>query len=281
LLCDRTKCPAQTCSFTTSPVVGKCLIDQASCPATDSCFFCPNGTCTLEPIQCFSGTHCSQGMCSSGKGCFFNKKDCDDGDSCTTDSCDAISGNCIHTLCTDNNLCTIDSCDLNTRQCNFVNQSCSDNNQCTLDFCDPTYGCKHTNRSCDDHNNCTTDSCDAFLGCINTAHVCSTYGTSGCDVVWCKASIGHCVTTQLDCVSSIMTPEAVAVASSLAAAAVAGIVIGAIVVVTAASGGVAVFVSQYAGSGASSILSVHDNPHYTAQHTHIRENPLSSDLFTY
>jgi len=282
LLCNRTTCPPQTCSYTTTPdVMGQCLLDQTPCPGSDMCFTCPAGTCTLEPVQCNSTTPCSQGMCSSSQGCFFNPKNCDDGNACTTDSCDSHTGNCIHLpACNDNNMCTTDSCDLSTHQCEFVNRSCSDNNQCTTDLCNPTTGCYYLNISCYDNNNCTSDSCDPFLGCINTPLVCSTLGSQGCDVFWCNSKWkgGQCVNTQLECVDSIMTPAAVAATSALAAAVVAGIVIAAVVFVTA-SGGVAVFVSSYAGSGASSILSVHENPHYTSQFTHGRENPLNSDLF--
>jgi len=106
---------------------------------------------------------------------------------------------------------------------------------------------------------------------------------TGCDVIYCQnvSGVAECVVTPLSCLYSIMlTPAAVAAVATLAAAAVAGIVIASVVAVTAGSG-VAVFVSQYAGAGAQSVLSVHENQGYIAQHkVQYGDNPLQSDLFS-
>jgi hypothetical protein len=52
----------------------------------------------------------------------LNHEACDDGDPCTIDTCDPITGNCTHTPkdCNDNNAYTIDSCDPETGNCVHV-----------------------------------------------------------------------------------------------------------------------------------------------------------------
>ncbi len=111
---------------------------------------------------------------------------CDDGKTCTVDSCTA-SGTCSSTPKTDK--CLIDtvcydtgtqkpgspcfSCD--PAKSGLVwspkdnNSVCSDSDACTTnDIC--TGGtCKGTTLSCDDGNVCTTDSCVAASGCKNVA----------------------------------------------------------------------------------------------------------------
>ena len=68
---------------------------------------------------------------------------CDDGNVCTTDSCDPAAG-CLHPAI-----------------------SCDDGNACTTDLCDPMTGCAHGTLDCDDGNVCTTDTCDAATGCAH------------------------------------------------------------------------------------------------------------------
>ena len=64
--------------------------------------------------------------------------DCDDGNSCTTDSCE--DGLCRNTaLCNDENACTTDSCDAGG--CIFEPIFCGDGDTCTIDSCDPATGC--------------------------------------------------------------------------------------------------------------------------------------------
>lgn len=121
--------------------------------------------------------------------------DCDDGNPCTTDTCDPVHG-CVHVpigiVCDDGNPCTaIDVC-LSGR-CVGVNPGCDDYNPCTVDACTPA-GCTHVGRvgacddwnactvddhcegtrcvgsptDCDDGNPCTSDACDPARGCVHT-----------------------------------------------------------------------------------------------------------------
>jgi len=73
-------------------------------------------------------------------------KVCDDGDSCTEDSCDPKTGECLNEPrdCDDGNLCTEDSCDPETGECkNSLKVCVEDDNLCTRYYCDPDTGkCK-------------------------------------------------------------------------------------------------------------------------------------------
>jgi len=96
---------------------------------------------------------------------------CDDGNACTTDSCD--TGTCTHTAlsCDDGSACTTDSCDPATG-CNHTTLSCDDGSACTTDSCSAATGCAHAALSCDDGSACTTDSCSAASGCNHTTLSC-------------------------------------------------------------------------------------------------------------
>ncbi|HRC85184.1 MAG TPA: hypothetical protein PK413_06215 [Thermoanaerobaculia bacterium] len=95
---------------------------------------------------------------------------CDDGNSCTNDSC--VNGACTHTAisCNDGNACTQDSC----QNGSCINEpiDCDDGNLCNgTEFCDPGSGsCQSgTPIDCDDGNPCTDDSCDPLTGgCLHT-----------------------------------------------------------------------------------------------------------------
>ncbi len=90
----------------------------------------------------------------------------DDGNACTTDTCNPATGKAVNTdiSCNDNNLCTVDSCDFKTG-CSNTSKNFDDNNKCTTDSCDPVTGVKNIDISCSDDNSCTTDSCNFETGC--------------------------------------------------------------------------------------------------------------------
>ncbi|HYV86171.1 MAG TPA: MopE-related protein [Patescibacteria group bacterium] len=124
---------------------------------------------------------------------------CDDGNLCTTDTCDTFSGTCKHgDLCDDHNGCTLDSCNpggqpVCTHFPLFNGASCDDGNPCTFGtrcfanvcgsalytdtVCSDANACTGTDlcasgvcsggaaANCDDGNPCTDDLCDAVLGC--------------------------------------------------------------------------------------------------------------------
>ena len=178
------------------------------CNDNNSCTLdhCPNHACTYTPLPdggaCHAGGACvTDGICAAGQCLGGTPVSCNDGNPCTTDSCDPVSG-CRHVaaVCDDHNECTRDFCSLATGQCIFDPQSntpcgntdgdvcttdycvdgacaghgglvCDDGNLCTVDLCDPSVGCRHMS-ACNDNNPCTNDSCvSAMAGCAHTSVV--------------------------------------------------------------------------------------------------------------
>jgi len=105
---------------------------------------------------------------------------CDDGNDCTDDTCDA--GFCTNVnddtnACTDGNDCTDDAC--NAGVCESVNDdtnACTDGNDCTADTCSAG-ACISTNEPvgtpCNDGLFCTeTDTCDGAGTCVGTGNPC-------------------------------------------------------------------------------------------------------------
>jgi hypothetical protein len=88
---------------------------------------------------------------------------CDDGQTCTSDSCDTLAG------------------------CRHAALSCDDGNPCTFDGCDPVSACVHAfvTVACDDHDACTqTDTC-TLGACVGASPLTCTApdvcGTAACD----------------------------------------------------------------------------------------------------
>src|SRR5207244_13321452 len=90
---------------------------------------------------------------------------CDDGNPCTTDSCNPPTG-CVHTNnanpCNDGNACTTNDTCSDEHCVGGAALNCDDHNVCTTDSCNPATGCAHTNNTnpCNDGDACTTgDAC--------------------------------------------------------------------------------------------------------------------------
>ena len=136
---------------------------------------------------------------------------CDDGNACTSDSCNAITGACEHSTvqCDDGNSCTAESCDplsgcVSTPR---TGQSCDDGNVCSsTDVCTasgtclgtPITGCCFSDSDCDDGNACTQDSCDETTRiCRNAQRVCE--DGNPCTVDVCNPQTGACAGTPVVC----------------------------------------------------------------------------------
>ena len=125
-----------------------------------------------EPINCDDGNPCTVDSCDATGGCRNEEITCDDGNECTRDFCSGLTGACLSsprsgTLCDDNDgsACTRGVCD--NGACSQVPVLCDDQNACTRDSCDPTDGCQRQ-FICDDGNDCTVDACTgAATGCAN------------------------------------------------------------------------------------------------------------------
>jgi hypothetical protein len=172
-----------------------------SCDALLGCQNPPvaDGTACADADLCNGDETCQSGTCTPGA-----PLSCDDGESCTADSCDALLG-CQNapvadgTACNDGDACTtIDECTAGVCVGGGSPFDCDDLDPCTADSCDPVLGCQNvvlpdgtpcvdgnlcngdetcqlgvctagTPPDCDDLEVCTTDSCDPVLGCQNTA----------------------------------------------------------------------------------------------------------------
>ena len=148
-----------------------CLV--ASCDPALGCVETPVGGACEDGDACTLGDTCVEGSCVPG-----DPPDCDDDNSCTTDSCHPLLG-CDHVAvdsaccvdglpaCDDGNPCTQDDCTADGACTNlpFVGP-CDDGDACTGDdACDELGACAGGPLDCDDGNPCTTDGCDVWLGC--------------------------------------------------------------------------------------------------------------------
>jgi hypothetical protein len=99
---------------------------------------------------------------------------CDDGNPCTNDSCNPLTG-CAHANNTapcaaDGNPCTLDRCSNGAcyRPAPLDGHACDDGNACTTgDHCSAG-ACVGAPVSCDDGNVCTDDACNPSVGCVHT-----------------------------------------------------------------------------------------------------------------
>ena len=220
---DANPCTADSCEALQgclhAPLEEACD-DGNSCTTIDACV---NGFCKGSGLlDCNDNDPCTNDWCDPDSGCVnkFNSAPCNDGDLCTTGDICAL-GECEGTgnlNCDDGNSCTEDSCDPQTGcahspgagECDDQNPctandqcvqglckglgltDCNDLDICTDDWCDPANGCQHDHNQapcsdgsictvgdqcsgglcapgpaldCDDSNDCTDDSCDAVLGC--------------------------------------------------------------------------------------------------------------------
>jgi hypothetical protein len=181
---DDNPCNDPTCD----PFSGECKPAQTNgYPCND------NNACTI-------GDSCQDLVCLSG-----DAVDCDDGNACTNDFCDAVQG-CLHEdkagSCSDGDACTTNDACAGGTCIPGPALDCDDGNPCTNDWCNPAEGCAHGNASgqcsdgnactdgdtcvngictpgpaldCDDDNACTTDSCLPASGCkhVNKSGSCS------------------------------------------------------------------------------------------------------------
>ncbi len=145
--------------------------DGSACTVGDHCQF---GHCTVgAPVACEDGNVCTTDTCDPVRGCehAVNTLPCENGDLCTTgDRCQA--GVCVageFTNCNDGTPCTDDDCEPDIGCTHFINTApCEDGNACTTnDVCVVGYCHSGVPVSCDDANVCTADACDPASGCTH------------------------------------------------------------------------------------------------------------------
>ncbi len=153
-----------------------------------------------EGVVCNDGDACTTDTCNPSTGsCVYSPKDCGDGDACTNDACFA-TGVCIHSQinCNDGDACTTDTCNTSTG-CQYTTLSCNDSNLCTNDFCNPETGCEYLPITCgggDIFDRCNIYSCNPSTGCETTPVNCD--DGNACTVDGCNPLTG-CVYSPLSC----------------------------------------------------------------------------------
>ena len=152
-------------------------LTDVPCNDGDSCTFsdtCQAGSCLGDIIVCDDGNPCTDDVCDPITGCTFphNGGPCDDGNPCTfADTC--AKGVCTSGVsldCDDGNPCTTDQCD-DLEGCLHIPSAgpCDDGNECTAGESCVAGECLPTQPAqCDDGNPCTDDWCEPTGGCINT-----------------------------------------------------------------------------------------------------------------
>jgi hypothetical protein len=120
-----------------------CTTDSCD-PQTGNCIHVPDNTRLCDDGDvCTQVDKCQDGVCTG-----FNPLSCEDGNPCTTNSCDPTVG-CLSSFnngaaCEDGNPCTVsDTCNQGVCVAGGPN-SCDDGNFCTTDNCVPGVGCTHT-----------------------------------------------------------------------------------------------------------------------------------------
>ena len=185
-------CAAGTCvgSAVSCDDNNPCTLD--TCAPTTGCDHAPQTTGCDDGNPCTVGDSCIESVCISGA-----QKDCNDQNSCTSDSCDTTSGTCINkplngAACSDGNFCTEpDAC--TDTVCTGKAKNCDDSNSCTNDSCDPASGCIHANvtGSCEDGNACTVgDTCVNALCVPGSAKSCD--DSNPCTGDLCDVTTGAC-----------------------------------------------------------------------------------------
>lgn len=173
---------------------GQCTVTQGGsfscqCPPGWSGDTCTTAGCDLD--TCSAPGLCEVKACN-GATCQLVPKACDDGASCTDDSCDAVTGECVYASnCDDNDQCTTDTCEGSPGDCVFTanNNVCDDGNTCTSNDICTGGSCGGMLLDCDDNDQCTADSC-ADGSCV-TAPKCSGGGTNCTDS--CDPTNGECI----------------------------------------------------------------------------------------
>ena len=241
---DSNDCTIDSCD-TTLGCQHQFKTSGSTCTAGSKCFAtgtCADGSCQAKAISCDDGNPCTidscdpldgcmhvndTGTCSDGDACTTNDScnggkcvagqptDCNDGNSCTIDSCHPLDG-CSHlevfspcctglvSVCDDGNPCTNDECDPLTKECSYTDNTapCDDHDECTeMDACSNS-ACAGNPVNCSDGNDCTLDQCAPDLGCDNIP----ISGTFCDDGLACSSGdtcvVGECMgdTTNCTCV---------------------------------------------------------------------------------
>lgn len=222
-LCTDDECLSNgECSHTAVDCDDSNACTEDLCEPLEGCLYPPVSAPTVCDDQdvCTTGDICQEGVCVGTDvfGCCNFASECDDGDWCTTDSCE---GNvCAHedTDCSTSDPCWVGFCDSLGAMCDYAPVSCEDADVCTDDLCDSETGCYNpptTNPpepgielTCDDglDNDCDgaadADDADCAPSCVPTDEICDGVDNDcdgdvdeDFDLGVCTSGIGACQAT--------------------------------------------------------------------------------------
>jgi len=160
--CTKDSCDAATGTCSNVALTGGCE-DGDACTLGDQC---AAGACVPgATLNCNDGNPCSDDSCDAKVGCInlASTATCSDGDPCTDgDQCD--KGACVAggpKDCDDATACTLDACKDGICTHLPIDATCTDGNECTeADAC-KAGTCIGKNKDCADQSPCTNDSCKA------------------------------------------------------------------------------------------------------------------------
>jgi len=130
--------------------------------------------------------------------------DCDDGNACTTDVCNA-DGTCTNTAinCNDGNACNgVETCNPATGCVPGAPLNCNDGNACNgVETCNPATGClPGTPLNCNDGNACNgVETCNPATGCVAGTPLNCNDGNACNGVETCNPATGCVAGTPLNC----------------------------------------------------------------------------------
>ena len=196
---DANDCTDDVCDPTSAEAdENGCVItfNTEPCDDGDACTeddVCTEGVCVGDPIVCPPGQLCVDGECEEIE--CTSDADCDDGFSCTTDTCVLSTGECIYTpldlRCDDGLFCTGDGgvCDPNDPDaaddgsgCVRPGNPCGGDTPVCNESTDTCVACE-TNADCDDDVACTDDECLPSGACDNDPNNASCDNDLYCDGV--------------------------------------------------------------------------------------------------
>ena len=141
-VCDAGNCVSIVCTPGTLSCSGTLLLP---CNALGT-GYTSGADCAASGLVCFGGV-CTSQVCAPGSiqctglvlqvcnadGLGFAATNCDDGQICTIDACNAVGGACTHTAnkCDDGNSCTTDTCTTSCIHTPQIGATCSTGNACT------------------------------------------------------------------------------------------------------------------------------------------------------
>jgi len=298
-LCNCGKCIlAPGCKDTNKCLLGKfdnatqcCGTVPQVCPipscTTASCD--PLKGCQTKPIVCKTSTDpCIEWACNSTTAVCLQRKA-----ATAPATCNGPIPECVNNsdCARGSDPCTVYACALG--KCVSSSLNCGKSDNCTTRYCQPNFGCKNATKTCNDQNVCTDDSCDPTVlfgcvfktrapcpkpksqcfdsicdprsGCIDIPVNCTQYGyvpsAVNCTIPACNMTCYNkyiCIAPTP--ISQETFPQTVILASALGTAAIAGIVIGAAVLL--AGLGTAAGVAIVGAAGAGGVALVAHNPTY-------------------